>query len=75
MDTLSRIRTLAGPSRVLTLPGVGRVAGLVLSLILLWQERARQRDHLESLDDAMLKDIGLSRADVDREAAKPFWRP
>jgi uncharacterized protein YjiS (DUF1127 family) len=57
------------------LPGIGTLAGLGLSLMLSWQERARQRDHLHSLDDAMLKDIGLSRADVEREVAKPFWRP
>lgn len=41
-----------------------RAADAVLS----WQERARQRYHLEAMDDRMLKDIGLSRADVEREA-------
>ena len=46
----------------------------LLDLLLLWQGRATQRYHLAQLDDAMLKDIGLSRADADREAAKPFWR-
>jgi uncharacterized protein YjiS (DUF1127 family) len=30
---------------------------------------------LLTLDDWLLKDIGLSRADVLREALKPFWRP
>jgi len=29
---------------------------------------------LLGLDDVMLKDIGLGRGDVFREAAKPFWR-
>lgn len=38
-----------------------------------WQERARQRRQLLELDDRMLKDIGVTRADVDREIAKPFW--
>ncbi|MBX6321735.1 MAG: DUF1127 domain-containing protein [Rhodospirillaceae bacterium] len=38
-------------------------------------ERARQRHALQSLDDRMLKDIGLTRADVEREVRKPFWRP
>lgn len=36
--------------------------------------RHRSRLHLESLDDRMLKDIGVSRADVSRESSKPFWR-
>jgi uncharacterized protein YjiS (DUF1127 family) len=40
----------------------------------LWQERARQRRHLRSLNDHMLKDLGLSRADVEHETAKPFWQ-
>ncbi|HXV22906.1 MAG TPA: DUF1127 domain-containing protein [Alphaproteobacteria bacterium] len=47
--------------------------GLALRL-LAWQERARQRRALLQLDDALLKDIGLTRADVERECGKPFWR-
>jgi uncharacterized protein YjiS (DUF1127 family) len=38
-------------------------------------ERARQRRHLAGLDDHMLRDIGLTRADVAAETRKPFWRP
>jgi len=44
-------------------------------VLLNWFERARQRRHLGQLSDHMLKDIGLSRADVESETAKPFWRP
>jgi uncharacterized protein YjiS (DUF1127 family) len=40
-----------------------------------WHERARQRRELRSLDVRMLKDVGLTRADVDIEVAKPFWLP
>ncbi|MGF1625144.1 MAG: DUF1127 domain-containing protein [Alphaproteobacteria bacterium] len=36
--------------------------------------RHRARLHLQTLDDRMLKDLGLSRADVSRESSKPFWR-
>lgn len=39
-----------------------------------WAERARQRRALLALDDSMLKDIGVTRADVMRECDKPFWR-
>ncbi len=42
--------------------------------LLRWQETWRQRKHLASLDDAALKDIGLSRADVAAELKKPVWR-
>jgi uncharacterized protein YjiS (DUF1127 family) len=51
----------------------GWLTGLVLAL-LAWQERAEQRYRLAELDDAMLKDLGLHRADVEQEMRKPFWQ-
>lgn len=36
--------------------------------------RYRQRRALLALSDAMLKDIGISRADAWHEADKPWWR-
>jgi uncharacterized protein YjiS (DUF1127 family) len=44
-------------------------------MLLQFHERARQRQALMALDDRLLKDIGVSRADAEREANKPFWRP
>ena len=49
----------------------------VLRLVLfvgLWSQRIRQRRALSVLDDTMLRDIGLTRSDVEREIGKPFWR-
>ncbi len=40
----------------------------------MWGVRARERRALLALDDHLLKDIGLSRADAVREGSKPFWR-
>jgi uncharacterized protein YjiS (DUF1127 family) len=40
-----------------------------------WLDRARQRRRLAELSDHMLRDIGLTRADVWAEVDKPFWRP
>jgi len=61
-----------------TSPGLRRegrsVVGRIVGLLLLWQGRARERHTLAGLDDRMLKDIGLDRADITREADKPFWR-
>jgi uncharacterized protein YjiS (DUF1127 family) len=57
---------------------LARHAGHRLSRFLhtawLWHERARQRRHLQFLSDHMLRDLGLTRCDVDAETAKPFWR-
>ncbi len=54
--------------------GIGTWLRDVIDLLLLWQERARQRRQLQSLNDYMLHDIGLTRADVLAESSKPFWR-
>ena len=61
------------------------VAALVAALVNLperavataitWQQRENERQHLRDLDDRLLSDMGLSRADVDKEVAKPFWIP
>jgi uncharacterized protein YjiS (DUF1127 family) len=39
-----------------------------------WRHRARERRMLGAFDDHMLKDIGLSRADIESEVSRPFWR-
>jgi uncharacterized protein YjiS (DUF1127 family) len=39
-----------------------------------WSARSAQRRALLRLDDHMLRDVGLSRADVEREAEKSFWQ-
>ena len=44
--------------------------------IKVWRERSRQRRELRRLanDNDLLKDVGLSRYDVQREGCKPFWK-
>ena len=34
---------------------------------------ARQRRALTHLDDAALRDVGISREEAETEAARPFW--
>jgi uncharacterized protein YjiS (DUF1127 family) len=36
--------------------------------------RWRERRILETLDDRMLRDIGVSRSQAFAEARKPFWK-
>jgi uncharacterized protein YjiS (DUF1127 family) len=45
---------------------------LVVAL-LRWRELAQQRYRLLSMDDRMLKDIGVTRADALHEGMRPFW--
>lgn len=46
----------------------------VFDLLQAWQERARQRRQLAALDHRMLRDIGASAVDVERETRKWFWQ-
>lgn len=61
-------RRLGGLARLTALPAA------FFGLLLLWQERARERNHLSRLDRRLLKDVGLSPEQVDHESSKPFWR-
>lgn len=51
------------------------VVAAVIEQVLVWHERAQQRRQLQSLSDHMLRDLGIGRAEVAAETAKPFWRP
>jgi len=48
--------------------------GRVLATIRKWRRRAQKRAELATLDDMMLRDIGLTRADAEFLSNKPFWR-
>lgn len=51
-----------------------RILAFLLWPPVLWYQRAQTRFELESLTEEQLRDVGLDRDDVRREAAKPFWR-
>jgi uncharacterized protein YjiS (DUF1127 family) len=46
-----------------------------IALVEGWIERRRQRRALLELSDHVLKDIGISRSEAQREGRKPFWLP
>ena len=70
--TEDAIEALTPPAPRLTLTGVLRRLG---TRVAAWQERARMRRGLAAMDDRLLRDIGLTRAQAHREYDKPFWRP
>jgi uncharacterized protein YjiS (DUF1127 family) len=41
--------------------------------IRLWRQIAHERSELRRLSEFIAKDIGISRADAEREADRPFW--
>jgi uncharacterized protein YjiS (DUF1127 family) len=49
---------------------LGRLADLIST----WRQRSAERRHLHGLNEFMLKDLGISRADVDRETSKRYWQ-
>jgi uncharacterized protein YjiS (DUF1127 family) len=46
----------------------------VVATLRAWRRRMRERDQLSRMDDRMLADIGLTRADAAFLSDKPFWR-
>jgi uncharacterized protein YjiS (DUF1127 family) len=45
-----------------------------LALLREWRRRVRSRAELARLDERMLRDIGVTRAEIWFETSKPFWR-
>jgi uncharacterized protein YjiS (DUF1127 family) len=56
--------------------GLNSAFAQALEILRRWRHRARSRrqlGHLCELDDRLLRDIGMTRADALAEVAKPFW--
>jgi uncharacterized protein YjiS (DUF1127 family) len=51
-----------------------RAAPRLRALLRRWRQRERSRRELASMDERMLRDIGLSAGEARFEAGKPFWR-
>ncbi len=68
LSALGNLRHIARPA--------SRRRGLMGALLAFeaWLDRHAQRRALSDLDDHMLQDIGLSRADVEAETKKWFWQ-
>jgi len=69
---------IAGPPIRLFVPdlpaiSLGALAQEAWARVLYLAELRNQRLALRDLDDRLLADIGVSRADAQAEAQKPFW--
>lgn len=60
-------REKPSPLRVLIAGVGGTLSG--------WRQRRAERISLAHLSDQLLRDIGVTRQQVDDEIRKPFWRP
>ena len=68
------MRTISKNVSIAALISPHKWMGAVTITLLRIDDRLRQRRALAALDDRLLQDIGLSRADVERECSRPFWR-
>lgn len=73
LDVHMTYETVEHPSHPRPMLPSGRLAILVQRL-LDWHERVQQRRHLGALSAHMLKDIGLTSADVYAELGKRPWQ-
>ncbi|QXI26971.1 DUF1127 domain-containing protein [Pseudomonas vanderleydeniana] len=67
---------MKGQKGYLLVDGSGRTGFALSGLwqrLVRWHELSRERRMLATLSDEALKDIGLSRADVDGETHQHFW--
>jgi uncharacterized protein YjiS (DUF1127 family) len=73
----ARATTRSTPSRRnirQTIAAAWASLGRLAELISTWRQRSAERRHLHGLNEYMLKDLGISRADVDRETSKRYWQ-
>lgn len=71
----SQERSLRRPfGLALRVPPLRRLPGLAFARLVAWSERYRARVRLEDLDDLRLRDVGLTREQIEREMKRrAFW--
>ena len=61
-------------SRRTAIDDLSDAAQWVLGTLRQWRRRSREREQISRMDERMLKDIGITRAEALRLGSKPFWR-
>ncbi|NOD63292.1 MULTISPECIES: DUF1127 domain-containing protein [unclassified Ruegeria] len=72
-------RTMHNPALMLLnasprLPLIAVLAVRFAAAVTQWERRRRSRVNLGNLDDRLLKDVGLTRMQADREVKRYFWQ-
>lgn len=67
-------RSVQGRGRVKLRRRARTIGQPILARLQQWRQRGKERAELASLDDRMLADIGISRAEAQFLSGKPFWR-
>jgi uncharacterized protein YjiS (DUF1127 family) len=71
---LFEARSVPGWRRVTPRRRARRIGQSILGRLRQWRRRGIERAELASLDDRMLADFGVSRAEAQFLSGKPFWR-
>jgi len=71
---MAQISTNLGSSRIHQTSYISEGLVTLFNRLSDWSERRRTRNHLYQMPDYILHDIGVSRAEVESEYVKPFWR-
>jgi uncharacterized protein YjiS (DUF1127 family) len=76
--TAIRLEDLGKPASYFRPPGTSHRVGAGIARLCAnfaaWRRRARDRERLAKLDNRMLADIGVSRAEAEFLSNKPVWR-
>ena len=51
----------------------GQIGRVWMARISRWYQLSRERACLRQISDGALKDLGLSRADIETESHRAFW--
>ncbi|WP_170769722.1 DUF1127 domain-containing protein [Ruegeria lacuscaerulensis] len=55
------------------LPLIASLAVRFAATVTKWERQRRSRVNLSKLDDRLLRDVGLTRDQANREIERPFW--
>ena len=70
----SRVRSAPEQQSQVHRSRVGATFIIMREVIAQWRRRVSIRNELITLSDGDLRDIGWTRAEVEAERRKPFWR-